>query len=193
VQVGLREAAAGGSEPGGKGGRGCIARDRRAVADRDRGGGDPAEGATRWEGADERVDADGLGVVGEKVADGADHVGGDEQAPVGEPEHDLVPAGEANDPPLLHTGGEPSSDLDAMAGGDRIGVAAVPFHEDGDADHRRDGEGFVELGGVDGIHEEPALVEPDGSRSSPQELVRMGEPREAPGVVDSVRLQGAGW
>ncbi|MGH3075829.1 MAG: hypothetical protein ACRDQC_12910, partial [Gaiellales bacterium] len=63
----------------------------------------------------------------------------------------------------------------------------------GDADHRRSCEGTVEVRGVNGIGEQPAVVEPDGGRRTPEELVRMGEPREAPALVEWVRLQGAGW
>ena len=89
--------------------------------------------------------------------------------------------------------GQRGSHADAVTGGDGIGVAAVALHEDGDPDHRGSGEGTVEVRGIDGIGEEPTLVEPHGGRRTPQELVRMGEPGEAPALVEWVRLQGAGW
>ena len=89
--------------------------------------------------------------------------------------------------------GSAAPDADAVTGGDGIGVAAVARHEDGDADDRGRGQCFVEVRGIDGIGEEPTLVEPDGGRRTPQELVRMGEPGEAPALVEWVRLQGAGW
>ena len=161
------------------------------MADRDRRRGDPAERASRRERSDERVDAERLAVVGEEVADGAERVGHDEQAPVGEPERDLAPAREANDPPRLDARGEGGPDADAVPGGDHIGVAAVAVHENGDPDDRRGGKRFVELGGIHRIREEPALLEPDGGRCPPQELVRTGEPGEAPALVEWVRLQGA--
>jgi hypothetical protein len=101
--------------------------------------------------------------------------------------------GEADDPSRLDPRREGGSDGDAVTGGDGIGVAAVALHEDGDADHRSRGECCVEVRGVDGIGEEPALIEPDCGRRTPQELVRMGEPGEAPALVEWVRLQGAGW
>ena len=163
------------------------------MPDSDGGWGKPVERAPRREGTNERVDAEPLVVGAEEVADGAEHVGRDEQPAVGKPEDDLVPAGEADDPSRLDTGWERGSDADAVTRGDGIGVAAVALHEDGDADHRGRCEGTVEVRGVDGIGEEPALVEPNGGRRTPQELVRMGEPGEAPALVEWVRLQGAGW
>jgi hypothetical protein len=68
----------------------------------------------------------------------------------------------------------------------------VTFHEDGDGDDRRSGERLVELRDVDRIGEEPARLEPDSGRRPPQELVRAGEPGEAPVLVEAVRLQVAG-
>jgi hypothetical protein len=163
------------------------------VADGDGGRGEAAERAPRREGTDERVDAEPLVVGGEEVADRAENVRRDEQPAAGKPEDDLVPAGEADDPSRLDTGRERGSDADAMTSGDGIGIAAVAPHEDGDPDDRGRGQCFVEVRGVDGIGEEPALVEPNGGRRTPQELVRMGEPGEAPALVEWVRLQGAGW
>jgi hypothetical protein len=69
----------------------------------------------------------------------------------------------------------------------------VPVHEEPDSGDGCVGESWVELGRVDGIDEEPTLIEADGRRRPPQELVRMGEPREAAVLVEWVRLQGAGW
>jgi hypothetical protein len=67
----------------------------------------------------------------------------------------------------------------------------VPFHENGDAGDGCRRQGCVELSRVDRIDEEPFLVEADGGRRPAQELVRMGEPGEAPALVERVRLQGA--
>jgi hypothetical protein len=192
LAVGGGEAGAGGAERRGKR-AGRILGDGRTVPDGDGGRGEPAERAPWGEGSNERVDAEPLVVDGEEVADGAEHVGRDEQAPVRKPEHDLVPAGEADDPPRLDPGRQRGSDADAVTGGDGIGVAAVAPHEDGDADDRGRGERFVEVRGIDGIGEEPTIVEPNRGRRTPQELVRMGEPGEAPALVEWVRLQGAGW
>jgi hypothetical protein len=163
------------------------------VPDGDGGRGEPTERAPRREWTDERVDAEPLVVGGEEVADGAEHVGRDEQPAAGEPERDLVPAGEADDPSRLDTDRERGSHADAVTGGDGIGVPAVAPHEDGDPDDRGSGERFVEVRGVDGIGEEPTLVEPNCRRRTPEELVRMGEPGEAPALVEWVRLQGARW
>jgi hypothetical protein len=87
--------------------------------------------------------------------------------------------------------GRGAADRHAVASGDRVGVAAVAGHEERDSDDGRVAEGRIEIGRVDGIDEQPALVEADGRRRPPQELVRMGEPREAPVLVEGVRLQGA--
>ena len=163
------------------------------MADGDGRRGDSSERAPGREGADEWVHADRLGVVGEEVADGAEHIGGDEDAAIGEPEGGLVPAGEADDAACLDAGGDGAADRDAVARCDRVGIAAMPGHEDGDSGDGRGGERCVELGRVDGIDEQPALVEADGRRRPPQELVRMGEPREAAVLVEGVRLQGAAW
>ena len=192
MAVGRGEPGAGGAERHGEG-AGRILGDGRTVPDRDGGRGEPAERAPRREGTNERVDAEPLVGGGEEVADGAEHVCRDEQPPAGEPEDDLVPAGEADDPSWLDTRRQRGSDADAVTGGDGICVAAVAPHEDGDPDDRGRGQCSVEVRGVDGIGEEPALVEPNGARRTPQELVRMGEPGEAPALVEWVRLQGAGW
>jgi hypothetical protein len=69
----------------------------------------------------------------------------------------------------------------------------VAFHERGDAGHRCARQRRIELARVDRVDEEPALVEADRRRRSPQKLVRVGEPGEAPVLVEAVRLQGAGW
>ena len=68
-------------------------------------GANPAERAPRREGTNEGMDADRLAVVGEEVADGAEHVRRDEEPAVGEPEGRLVPAGEADDAAGLDAGG----------------------------------------------------------------------------------------
>ena len=89
-----REAAAGGSKRGGEGGRGVVG-EGLAVADGDGRRGDSSERAARREGADEGMHADRLDVIGEEVADRAEHIRRDEEAAVGDPERPLVPAGEA--------------------------------------------------------------------------------------------------
>jgi hypothetical protein len=162
------------------------------MADGDRGGRDAAERAAGRERADERVDAERLLVVGEEVPDGAEEIRADEEAAVGQPERDLVPAGEADDAAAVDPGGEPLVRGDAVSGRDGVGVAAVALHERGDADDRCGSERLVEPGGVHGIREEPAVGEPDRRGRSPQELVRVGEPGEAPVLVEAMRLQGAG-
>jgi hypothetical protein len=192
VAVGARKAAAGGAKRNGEGGRGVVG-ERLPVADGDRRGGDSSKRAARREGPDERVHADRLDVVGEEVADRAEDIRRDEDVAVGDPESSLVPAGEANDAACLEAGGERASHRNAVARRNRVGVAAVAGHEERDSDHARVGEGRVELGRVDGVDEQPALVEANGCRRSPQELVRVGEPGEAPVLVEWVRLQGAGW
>jgi hypothetical protein len=78
-----------------------------------------------------------------------------------------------------------------MAGGDGIGIPPVAVHEQRDAEHGRLREGIVEAGRVERVDEDPAVVEPDRRRCAPEELVRVGEPREAPVIVEAVRLQGA--
>jgi hypothetical protein len=191
VAVGGRETAAGGAEGVPEGG-GRVLGDGGAVADGDRLGLEVAQGAAGREGADERVNAEEFVVGGEEVADRAEDVGADEEAAVGQPECDLVPAGEADDTALIDAGGERLVRGQAVPGGDGFGVAAMALHEGDDPDDRRPGERFVEPGRVDGISEEPAVGEPDRGRGSPQELVRMGEPGEAPVLVEAVRLQGAG-
>ena len=163
------------------------------MADGDGRRGDSSERAPGREGADEWVHADRLGVVGEEVADGAEHIGGDEEAAARDPERGLMPAGEAHDGAFFDGRRERAADRNAVTRGDRVGVAAMPGHEDGDSGDGRGRERGVELGRVDGIDEQPALVEVDGRRRPPQELVRMGEPREAPVLVEGVRLQGAAW
>jgi hypothetical protein len=137
------------------------------------------------------MDADRLAVIGEEVADRAEDIRRDEEAAVGDPEGRLVPAGEADNAACLDPGGERAADLDPVARRDRVGVTAVAGHEEGDFGNGRVGEGRVELGRVDGIDEEPTLVQANGRRRPPQELVRMGEPCEAPVLVEGVRLQGA--
>jgi hypothetical protein len=69
----------------------------------------------------------------------------------------------------------------------------MAIHEQRHADDGPPAERLVQPGRFERISEEPALVEPDRGRGSPQELARVGEPREAPMVVEAVRLQGAGW
>jgi hypothetical protein len=164
------------------------------VADGDGGGGQAAEGALGREGADEGVDADRVAVAREEVFGGAEDVGADEEAAAGEPERDFVPAGEADDAAGLDGGQQRPVHRDPVAGCDRSGVAAVAIHERRHADDRCFGrERRVEVRRIDGVGEEPSLVQPDRARRSPQELVRMGEPGEAPVLVEAVRLQGAGW
>jgi hypothetical protein len=68
----------------------------------------------------------------------------------------------------------------------------MAVHQERDPDDRCPGQGIVELGRVERIGEQPALVQPDRRRGSPQELVRVGEPREAVVLVEAVRLQGGG-
>ena len=80
-----------------------------------------------------------------------------------------------------------------MAGGDGVGVAAVALHQERDPEHRCFREGVVEAGRVERVGEEPAVREPDRGRGALHELARVGEPREAPVLVEAVRLQGAGW
>jgi hypothetical protein len=192
VAIGGREAAAGGAKRDGEGGRGVVGQGL-AVADGDGRRGDSSECAARREGADEGMHADRLDVVGEEVADRAEDIRRDEEAAVGDPEGPLVPAGEPNHAACLEAGGQRAADPDPVARRDRVGVATVAGHEERNPDHGRIGEGRVELGRIDGIDEQPTLVEADGRRRPPQELVRMGEPREAAVLVECVRLQGAGW
>jgi hypothetical protein len=68
----------------------------------------------------------------------------------------------------------------------------VAIHEKRHADDRRAGECRVELGSVERVDQEPAVLEPDRGRGSPQELVRVGEPGEASMLIEAVRLQGGG-
>jgi hypothetical protein len=163
------------------------------VADGDGGGLNAREGASGRERADERVDGERLVVGGEEVARGTEDVCGDEQAAVGQPQRDLVPAGEADDAARFDLRRQRGADGDPVAGGERVGVAAVSAHEQRDAEDGRLREGLVEARRIERIDEEPARVEPDRGRGALEELVRMGEPREAPAVVECVRLQGAGW
>ena len=139
------------------------------------------------------MDADRLVVVGEEVTGGAEHVGGDEEAAVGIQSAVSRHPGKRTTRRVSKPPGARLADRNAVTGGDRAGVAAMPGHEEGDSDDRRAGERGVQLGRVDGIDEQPALVEADGRRRPPQELVRMGEPREAPVLVEGIRLQGAAW
>jgi hypothetical protein len=145
VAVGPWEAAAGGAQGFDEGGRG-VAGQGWAVADGDRRRGDSSERAARRERADERMDADRLVVVGEEVADGAEDVGTDEQAAVGDPERRLVPAGKADDAAFLDGWMEWAADRGGVAGGDRVGVAAVAGHEDDDSGDGRVGQSRVEAG-----------------------------------------------
>jgi hypothetical protein len=192
VAVGGREAAAGGAEGFPEGGGRAVGYGR-AVADGDCGRRDAAQGAPGREGAHERVDGERLGVACEEVAGRAQHVGGDEEAAVGEPERDLAPAGEADDSAGLDGARERAVDGGVVAGGDRVGVTVVTVHQERDPGDRRSRQCVVEAGRVKRIGEQPAVVQPDRGRGSPQELVRVGEPREAPVLVEAVRLQGAGW
>src|SRR5207342_3368608 len=116
VAVGGREPAAGGAE-GGAERTGRILGDGLAVADGDGRRGDSSERAARREGADERMDADRLVVIGEEVADRAEDIRGDEEAAVGEPEGGLVPAGEADDAALVDGRREWAADRDTVPGG----------------------------------------------------------------------------
>jgi hypothetical protein len=167
--------------------------DRGTVPDGDCERVEVTEGAPRREGTDQRVDGERLVIACDEVAGRAEHVGGDEQAAIREPERDLVPSGEPDDAALLDLRWHRGADDHPMAGGDGVGVAAVAIHQERDPEHRCFREGVVEAGRVERIGEQPALVQPDRGRGSPQELVRVGEPREAPVLVEVVRLQGAGW
>jgi len=192
VAVGGREAAAGGAE-GVAERLGRMRGDRGTVPDGDCERVEVTDGASRRKGTDQRVDGERLVIACDEVAGRAEHVRGDEQAAVVEPERDLVPSGEPHDAARLDLRWHRGADEHPMAGGDGVGVAAVAIHQERDPEHRRFREGVVEAGRVERIGEQPALVQPDRGRGSPQELVRVGEPREAPVLVEAVRLQGAGW
>jgi hypothetical protein len=138
------------------------------------------------------MDGERLLGVRTEIAGRAENVCTHEEAAVGQPERGLVPAGEANDAAALDSGGERTADRNALAGGDRVGVAAVASHEEGDADDGCGGQGVVELRGVERIGEKPALVDTDRRGCALQELAGMGEPGEASLLVEAVCLQGAG-
>jgi hypothetical protein len=192
VAIGRGQTAAGGAE-GFRKGSGGVLGDGVSVSDGDCGRRDATQGALRRERPDERVDTQRFVVPREEVAGGAEHIRGDEKAAIGHPQRDLMPAREADDAAALDPFRERAADLDTVARGDRVGVAPVAGHEESDSGHGRGLQRRIQLGCVDGIDEEPAVVEADGGRRAPQELVRMGEPREAPALVEGVRLQGARW
>jgi len=192
VAVGGREAAAGGAE-GVVQRLGRVRGDGGAVADGDCERIEVTEGAPRREGTDQRVDGERLVIACDEVAGRAEHVGGDEQAAIRQPQRDLVPSGEPHDAALLDLRWHRRADDHPMAGGDGVGIAAVAIHQERDPEHRCFREGVVEAGRVERVGEEPAVREPDRGRGALHELARVGEPREAPVLVEAVRLQGAGW
>src|SRR5436190_2717083 len=142
--VGGGEPAPGAAEGFGEGG-GRVVRDRGAVAHRDGGGIDACKGPPGRERAHERMHGEGLVVVCDEIRRRAEDVSGDEEAALGKPQRDLVPAGEADDAALLDAVWEGRAERDAVAGGEPVGVAAVAAQEERDSGDGRSGERCVEL------------------------------------------------